>query len=78
MSYTITIVRGEQPGANGVELDNPNEDSPIYASDLPAATQEWIQEQGEKWQSQYTDAWVMATPAGEDANAVNVLAVHTS
>lgn len=78
MPYTITIVRGEQPGANGVELDNPNEETPVMMSDLSDDDQKAVVEELSKWEEEFSDAWALVTPAGEHANAVNVLAVLTT
>lgn len=74
MEYTISIVRGEQPGVNGVELDNPyplraeedgGESQTVFMDALPQEAQDWITTHGPKWQEEYDDAWVLVTPSDE-------------
>lgn len=77
MGCTITIVRGEQPGVNGVELDNPNVDAPVFTTDLPAAAEKWALDRWERWSAEHGDVWVLVTPSDEDVEAMNVLEQRT-
>lgn len=68
-TYTLTVVRGEQPRSIGHDIGEP--DSPIQYMDLPADVHAWLDNQG--FGVDNPDVWILVTPADEDPRAVNVI-----
>lgn len=66
MAYTLTILRGEQPNANGDELGD---------SDVPVTAELVERLEAAGLDENDTDIWVLVTPADEDPGELrNVIA----
>lgn len=61
--YTLSIVRGEQPDANGVELGQ----SDLQGVDLGAGVWDWMTQHGV---GQDDLTWVLVTPCGENPGEI--------